>query len=350
MKYNCNCCNYETDRKSSFDKHNLSQKHLDKSNNAKQQSITVTLESLQSNPKKCTENVISKQTKNECVSCGATFAFKQGLSKHRKTCVKQAITESNNDKEIIASLKEKIKDMEMDKLKMKINFLEEQNKNLSNNNKTLSIVAENNSETSKTSCSALNFVMKNYKNAPCIQEFNDYQLLLEGNEDFTIGEVVIHKFQRDELVSFIGDVLIKKYKTANPGDQSMWSSDAARLAYMIRELTADNEPNWYADKGGVKTANYTVKPILKHIKEDLTRLINESQQTLFNTDYNDLNSSKSDDLRNKILKGTEILQIITKGTLSTNVIKYIASHFFLDRKKNQKKLTYDNEEEIELAE
>jgi hypothetical protein len=174
-------------------------------------------------------------------------------------------------------------------------------------------------------------------------------MLLEGNEDYTIAEVVIHKFEKKELVSFIGDVLIKKYKTENPEDQSMWSSDVARLAYMIRELTADNEPSWYTDKGGVKTAKYTVKPILLHIKEDLTRIINESREALINTEYDDLTSSKSDELRKNILIGSEILKVIAKGELSKEVIKYIASHFSLDRKINQKKLTYDALGEDELV-
>jgi hypothetical protein len=224
---------------------------------------------------------------------------------------------------------------------LKLKFTEEKVKILENNNKSFSTIAENNS---KTSCSALNFVIKHYSNAPHIQEFNDYQLLLEGNEEHSIAEVVLHKHQRKELVSFIGNVLIKKYKTDNPEDQTMWTSDTVRLAYMIHELTGDNELEWLTDKGGIKTANYTVKPILLHIKEDVTRLVDENRQTLLDLEYDELNSPKADELRKNILAGSDILQIIAKGELSKEVIKYISSHFSLDRKKKQKKLTHEKNE------
>jgi hypothetical protein len=337
MKFICNPCNYETDDQSNLNRHKKSRKHLDNCHKPAIKLIAVTPESSQVIPKNGFENVISKKRKNECGGCGATFAFKQGLSKHRKNC---KVEVASNDKKIIAELQAKIKDLEISNLKSKVDYLEK-------NVKTLSIVAENATETSKTSCSALNFVMKHYKNAPCIQEFDDYQLLLEGNEDYSIADVVLHKYEKNELVSFIGDVLIKKYKTANPGQQTMWSSDTARLAYIIRELTADNEPEWSHDKGGVKTAKYTVKPIIKHIKEDLTRLINESRDALFNTDRDDLINDNSAQLRKKILDATEILQYTAKSEFVKEVIRYMASHFFLDRKLDQKQLTYENEDIIE---
>jgi hypothetical protein len=353
MKFICKPCNYETDDQSNLNRHNKSKKHLDKSNKMATNILKINLGQPIVNLGQPKKEEISQTTKKKCDGCGDLFSCKQSLSRHRKIC-KEIITsdsEKEKDKQI-AELKAQVqlekqrKQTEILQLKLKfsedkIKLLEKNNSSLTINNKTLSTVAENNS---KTSCSAMNFVMKNFKNAPCIQKFDQYQLLLEGNEDYTIAEVVLNKYEKKELISFIGDVLIKKYKTENPHDRSMWSSDITRLAYMIRELTADNEPGWFHDKGGVKIANYTVKPIIVHIKDDLKRYIKESTQTLTNTEYDDLNNTDSDELRKKILMATEILQLIAKSEFSKDVIKYISGHFFLDRKIEQKQLTFEPDE------
>jgi hypothetical protein len=344
-KYNCTPCSFDTDRLFDFNRHNKSKKHLEKC----KKPIIINNELAKVSIKLASTQVISEQEicdGNKCPDCGNIFVHKSSLSRHRKTCSKEVVSDVVKEKDKkIQELEATIIKMELEKYKEKCTLLEKNVKILSANNKTLSTVAESNAETSKTSCSALNFVMRNYKNAPCIQEFNEYQLLLEGNEDHTIADVVLHKFKNKELVSFIGDVLIKKYKTDNPEDRSMWTSDTARLAYMIRELTG-GEPEWLQDKGGVKTANYTVKPILKHIKDDLNRLIKENRKALLDTDRDDLISDKATELRNNIINAQEILQIIAKNQLTNDVIKYIASHFFLDRKLDQKTLTFEDEEGI----
>jgi hypothetical protein len=348
MKYNCSDCIYETDDQSNYNKHLKSKKHIALCNKAARSQLNIILSSPSCNPTVTIKKEINQQQKYVCADCSLSFAYRQGLSRHRKTCSKLVVPDNDKDKRIaeleaLVQLEKQKKQTEI--LQLKLKYSENENKLLKKNNNTLSTVAENNS---MTSCSAMNFVMKNYKNAPCIQKFDEYQLLLEGNEEYSIAEVVINKYEKKEFVQFIGDILIKKYKTENPEDRSMWSSDTARLAYMIRELSVDNVPAWFHDKGGVKTANYTVKPILAHIKDDLKRLVKENTQALGKVDFDDLNNSECDELRKNILVATEILQLIAKSDFTQSVIKYIAGHFYLDRKPLQKQLTHEKTKIIKI--
>jgi hypothetical protein len=331
MKYICNPCNYETNDFSNYSKHKSTRKHKFKCISAN----NISIESKQSQPIiNINQPIISTNQNNKtieldgklsCPNCRKLFSYKQSLSRHKKTC-----------KENVPTIKDLQNEVEKLKTQLLISSLQAEIKNkdtkielLTKNNATLATVAENNSETSKTSCSALSFILKNYKSAPCIKPFDKFELLLEGNDDYSVAEVVIHKYKRKELQSYIGDILIKQYKKENPGDQSMWTTDAARLAWMIRELTADDEEEWYTDKGGVKTSKYTTKPILEHIKEDLLRYINEAKELLLDEE---LSQDKQTELRHNTIDGFNVLQIIANNELGKSIIKYISTFFHLDRK------------------
>lgn len=62
--YNCITCNYFTDRKSSYDKHLSTAKHA--------ASLMPT--------------ITSPPTTFICNICNASYAYRSGLSKHKKTC------------------------------------------------------------------------------------------------------------------------------------------------------------------------------------------------------------------------------------------------------------------------
>jgi hypothetical protein len=89
-KFYCHTCDYNTERKSSFDKHLLSAKHIKETNGNKQVA------------KSCDDDN-SSNTTYSCEHCGKVLKTRSGLWKHRKIC------DHNNqlgltDKEIINSL------------------------------------------------------------------------------------------------------------------------------------------------------------------------------------------------------------------------------------------------------
>lgn len=70
-KYFCNCCDYSTSRKSQWDRHLLTGKHL---NNEKR------------NQKVPEHNIVSNDIEIHKCGCGRTYKYMSGLCKHQKTC------------------------------------------------------------------------------------------------------------------------------------------------------------------------------------------------------------------------------------------------------------------------
>lgn len=328
----CAFCNYSSDRLIDLDRHKLSKKHMKNVNDA----TTVNTQLTGVNPKLpleksvTTDNIITQVISTEikpvhlCVNCNTTFSHKSGLSRHRKKC----IIENNKDVE-------KLK-MEIDMEKLKNQHLQEKLE-LMNSFKN---IAENTAETSRTSCSALNYIMKNYSNAPYIQEFTKFELLKEGNEDYSVAEIVIHKYNYNELCTYIGDIIVGEYKTKNPNQQTLWSSDVNRLAYIIREITTNNKAEWFTDKGGIKTAKYIVQPILNHINEDLDKYYMDKLEDLDNEECEESNKTL---IRNNLIVVRNIIKTIKTNQLNDEIVKYIAKFMYLDRKNSNNMITYTGE-------
>lgn len=312
--YNCDKCSYTTNRLYNLTKHNNSKKHVTND-------ITKYID-LQT-----TGQAELEQNKNTCDICGKDFMYKQGLSKHKKSCIK------NNTNQKITELKTEIENLKM------IN-MQEQIKNLQDKVEILSgykNIAENATEISKSSCSALNFIIKHYNDAPCIKTFTNFELLTEGNEDYSIAEIAIHKYKYNELCSYIGDIIVNEYKTQDPRKQAFWTSDVNRLAYLIREVTSSNKVEWFTDKGGVKLSKYITKPILDHMNADLTRYYDESLTNI----ESDINESTKKELRDKMIISKSITKLIQSNQLNDDIIKYIAKFLHLDRKPDNKAIVND---------
>lgn len=307
QKFQCEHCNYETSYQTNFTRHNKSRKHAEKI--------------MQCD----TEKYI-------CSECGKLFLYRQGLFKHKKIC------DQNTPNQRIDDLKTEIE-------KLKMQNMQDQIKNLQDKVELLSgfkNIAENATETSKSSCSALNYIIKHYNDAPCIKTFTNFELLTEGNEDYSIAEIVIHKYNHDELCTYIGDIIVNEYKTTDPKRQTFWISDVNRLAYLIREVTSNNKVEWFADKGGVKLSKYVTKPILDHINTDLIRYYNEC---LANLDT-DISEPDKTELRKNMISATSIRKLIKSNQLNDEIIKYIAKFLHLDRKPEIKAITNEANDEI----
>ena len=85
QRFHCTCCDYYTSKKSSFDKHLLTSKHL----NLQEKIHNDTNNTLKVAPS-CSKIY-------EC-ECGNKYKYSQGLSKHKKTC-NYLVEPIKNDKE-----------------------------------------------------------------------------------------------------------------------------------------------------------------------------------------------------------------------------------------------------------
>ena len=95
-KYNCEFCNYLTDRQNDMSKHKQSKKHKQK----EQQSNRLVKGSAKVRPRLVDEN----KELFKCVFCGNSFAHKSSLSNHKKAC--------ENKDTLVQTYEEKIKNVE----------------------------------------------------------------------------------------------------------------------------------------------------------------------------------------------------------------------------------------------
>ena len=87
MDYNCECCNYKTDKRFNYEKHLASKKHRIVEENIRKQQESTQSQHLV-NPKS-TQVATFVATHVTCKYCEKQFKFKQSMYRHIKyTCTK----------------------------------------------------------------------------------------------------------------------------------------------------------------------------------------------------------------------------------------------------------------------
>jgi len=132
MHYSCENCNYSSDRKSSFEKHLQSEKHVAKVINKTQSTNIPTLIQQISNGN---QNFI-------CQYCRNTYSSQSNLNKHLNKCYMKIRAEKDDDKNKITETVKKELEIEylkkqLDDYHIKVNSLENDKKKLEDDKKKL---------------------------------------------------------------------------------------------------------------------------------------------------------------------------------------------------------------------
>lgn len=218
--------------------------------------------------------------------------------------------------------------------------------------KNTAITSKNTSESSTKSLSMLKCAMKHFRNAPPMKQLDGKDAMklityepdgeVDENNKHTIEEIIIFKYSKGILVDFVGDIIVCCYKKDNPKYQSMWGTDYARLAFIIKQFVGDDgESEWVKDPNGLKVLKLIIIPIYDKIKEMLHEYVKKV--------YKDISSvGLSHTSMTKLTKNSEIALTII-GLLSMNKIKkdtlrYISSHFGFDAVSVNSLKDYDSPE------
>jgi len=230
------------------------------------------------------------------------FSRKDNLSRHQANCVEMRINHEKLKYEII-----NLKKMN-DVLNNELRF----NKNVTSN---AGIIMSQ----------AFKFLNATYKNAPPIQPIK-LEAIMEGEEDITSVENFIFLYRKKRFVNFLGDIIVDQYKTENPEDQSIWSSDVARLNYIIREII-DKNPEWNTDKSGLKVRNIIVEPLTKKINDLIISYIKWKTDRI-------LTSHEEEAIESVEIFNTasEILAEIKNKTLEKEIMRNITPKFQMMKK------------------
>ena len=238
QKYHCKICDYYGGRKSQYDRHIKSKKHLKK--------VTWTQNQTHNGNKKGT------LVDNQCSKCGKKYKHRSGLSRHYKNCGKSkkkivengtkcypvTIFDDNNEfgeKSIEAqNLKEKVKVLELEKKilekdlecaktinTMKDQMLEMQKSNATTNN-NYKDCAINNTQNININL----FLNKDCKNAMNLEDFVD-NIKVQLEDILYQGEV--------GAAEGITNIITKQLKDMPVTKRPLHCTDEKRLQFYVRE-------------------------------------------------------------------------------------------------------------------
>lgn len=333
MKYFCESCNYETENKTSWYKHKLTIRH---------KKLTDIKENNEIN-KTQTEKLIKNheiellQEKLKFLEAEKNIMVNQ-LMKAENQLVKTEKQlddiKNNYEKQINSNKIFYEKQIQSNKIQYE-NHID----TLKKENDFQKQIINSAGGVIQKSMNTLSFLLLNYKNAPCLNNLNDYSIISK-NVDFLIKDLIFY-YRKDTLDKYFGDFIVKHYKKDKPELQSIWNSDTERLNYFIRELTnccnSDDitsikknnlDIQWIIDKKGLKMTKYIINPLLDYICVINVNYINQKHKENEKSNYKKID---------KILKDMETIACINNdiknNILSKNINKYVAPHFYFDKNK-----------------
>ena len=306
-KYFCEKCNYKTNDKSNFEKHILTAKHK-----------RVTMDT----------NLILNTTEKNVCKCGKEYKNRQGLYKHRKTClfeenvpVETAIQEPTVNTDINISLfldiikeNQEFKNLLLEQNKQVIELHKENNILNKDNNMLMNKLVErepgnNNNNTTNNIHQKFNlnfFLNETCKDAMNINEFLEniritfQDLLMIGNSGFVNG---------------VSDIFIKQLRDLEITKRPLHCTDVKRETIHFKEDDIWNKDN---------TENSKLKNIIS--KVEYKNVVALKQWCNENPDANVNNTDKN------LLKDKIYLQTLQGDERSRDkIIKIISKEIIVDK-------------------
>lgn len=324
MHYKCTVCKYITSRKSSMDRHNESQKHIEKVTQVEKcendPKIIIKILKKSEKPKKDTSNKI------KCLHCFALFATLSNLNRHNKKChpgsqniapTKERMLETKNAEltnQVINLLKQQVEDKDR-ALQQNAKIMQEHAEDKKNSDALYQKLLKDAGNVIVKSTSALTYIASKYPNAPKIKQIENFSELAQEED---LGKTLIHFYNDDRLTDYLGDIIIEYYKNDdNPMDQSLWNSDTNRLTYIIK-TTIQGKLDWHIDKDAVRLIKHILQPILLNIRTEIYNRVKNEPVT----------SSQYVELQTSAMK---IIADIDKEVLARDIAKYMAPKFQIDK-------------------
>lgn len=267
----------------------------------------------------------------------------------RKLELLKVVYELKHKNEILEKDKVILK-LEKELYKQKSEILEKNGEILEKDKVFAQDVAKRTLKTTDIAVKGLTYAKKYYSTAPELKKLDKFDL----GDDNELIKLLLFYSRKGALPRYIGDFVIKFYKKNDPNDQSLWTTDIARLTFIVRQLLK-NKADWRYDKKGIKVCNIIINPLLSNIKDILKK---------YNNDVNDIvtgrhiNNKKADDYsdeecyysdnnydenkkmheidNNEKIKlvndqqiATQIITDIDNKILAKDILKYISPHLSL---------------------
>jgi hypothetical protein len=289
--YECNLCHYNTSRKSNFEKHIHTKKHMD-------------LQMADNCYKKVAEVVPNHYNQDLLCNCGKIFQHRQSLFKHRKKCSNQ--NELNKD-ELIKQLITQNQQLIFENKEFK-NFMFEQN------NKLIDLASKpsyiNNNCNNKNQQFNLQFFLnEKCKNAMNMSDFID-SIQIGDNELEDIGKL--------GYIQGISNIFIKGLKDLDETMRPLHCNDIKRETLYIK----DNDV-WNKDDNQKKIRNAIAMIAHKNFK--YIPLWTHSHPEAFDV------TTKKNELYNRIANQVTTAITPDDDTGINKIIRNVASKVVIDK-------------------
>jgi hypothetical protein len=281
--YNCEICDYNTSKKSSYDNHNLSAKHIKRLKNHEMET-----HGNQIMPKLC-----SKQY--TCENCNREFKNRSGLWKHNKICLKNENIDLKDKDNLIIQLLKQNGELQKSLIEMS------KEKTVTNNNTTHT--------NSHNKTFNLNFYLnETCKDALNINDFvSSIKLSLEDLENTG----------RKGYVEGISNIIVKQLKGMEQYQRPIHCSDCKREVIYIKdndkwEKECENKP--ILTKAIKVIANENIKKITewRENNPDCTNSDSKKNNMYLKIVSNSMNGSDKEEGKKNI---TKIISNVAKETL-----------------------------------
>lgn len=350
MSYNCDICNFKSERSYDLKVHERTVKHLKKlglvvlSKKSKSEEVDNSNKNvIKSNAEivtnKIHENVgttslekettkIKKRLPKEyiCDYCNKHFDYRQNLWTHKKTCkCKDLVTENSQLKESMTKMAETVEEI---KNLVKANshpvVQHPISINLTNNDNSTNMNTMNMSNVYK-------FVNKNYLNALPLEMLPKSHakklLAAKTTDDHTVEEFLIYYYDKFLFDQFIGEIIRGEYKKDNPEVQQFWTTDVSRLSFVVRRVMQENEEIWARDPKGVTLTKYIIAPILAEVRTMMKKYNTYCYEQMKDSSIDNDEVEKFGDA---MMSCTKIIRDINNNVLHEPILKYVTPHFQIE--------------------
>ena len=318
-KYNCEYCNYTTDKLFCYKRHIKTKKHI----------LNESMIKVNSHDNRQKSKNDYKKVPFKCDACGHNYTNKSNLSRHKKSCIDAKY------KNQIKILKDKLKNQKQI-INMHTNMVsilrETNNKAIDTvketSNKALDTIKES---VKKHSKSVYNIVINHIKKPIPLKQINDVKQIHSSYKDDEMEEFVrdlCSMYQGGSLYKFLGNFIIKQYKKEDITKQSMFSTDSSRNNFIYSSLDKNNNAVWKKDPRGLNVGSITLDNILMYIQD----IIGEQQLKMVKTmpKLNELEILRLSDIISTCNKIDRLIR--HNNELKNKIVAYLSSNFGFDEK------------------
>ena len=274
VNYNCECCNYNTPKKTDYFRHLNTKKHLKQISRKQKTQISF----FETEKTKKNEN-----TKIETCQCGKTFKTRGGLWKHQKKCNIEITDIEKNVSKIVSnvsknvsnvsapsktepklSVDEELKNLQLQKAKLEVAKLQKEIENLdkpqtSTNSLTNELVETIGKIAGNNNCNNTNNISINmYLNEQCKNAMN----LEDFVRNITVSLQDLDYSKQNGYAKGIANIFMKQLADLEPTERPIHCSDKKRLQFYVKD--ADK---WEKDKDNIKLTSSIKSVGMEQVKK-----------------------------------------------------------------------------------